>query len=159
MLQFMFFFLLFECFLHFCWSDGAAVHGPEGPCQCAVDCGARSGGQERSQHQVRDHYFLTYTRLVHSCVCVPFRGCPVSGPAPELGPSDARRVTSPAKLENKRSRPVRRVCPLHDDVWRCAVFRSPRCFYLFSLSLLPLAPLLPAGWCMTSDPGCGARHL
>lgn len=66
-------------------SDGAAVHGPEGPRQRAVDCGAGSGGQERSQHQVRDHYFLTYTRLVHSCVCVPFRGCPVLGPRPGVG--------------------------------------------------------------------------
>lgn len=65
--------------------DGAAVHGPEGSRQCAVDCGAGSGGQERSQHQVRDHYFLTYTRHVHSCVCVPFRGCPVLGPRPEVG--------------------------------------------------------------------------
>lgn len=44
---------------HLHLSDGAAIHGPEGPRQCAVDCGAGSGGQERSQHQVRDHYFLT----------------------------------------------------------------------------------------------------
>lgn len=66
-------------------SDGAAVHGPEGPRQRTMDCGAGSGGQERSQHQVRDHYFLTYTRLVHSCVCVPFRGSPVPGPRPGVG--------------------------------------------------------------------------
>lgn len=78
--------LLLSLLLHvFSASDGAAVHGPEGPRQRAVDCGAGSGGQERSQHQVRDHYFLTYTRHVHSCVCVPFRGCPVLGPRPGVG--------------------------------------------------------------------------
>lgn len=79
--------------------DGAAVHGPEGPCQCAMDCGARSGGKERSQHQVRDHYFLTYARHVHSCVCVCLSEVALyRGPAPESGTSDARRrVTSPAE--------------------------------------------------------------
>lgn len=141
-------------------SDGAAVHGPEGPRQCAVDCGAGSGGQERSQHQVRDHYFLTYTRLVHSCVCVPFRGCPVLGPRPGVG---HERRTPPRhltgwKIKNKTSRPapVSRACPLHDDVWRCAV----SLFFLLvsSLSFL-LSPFLARapssclqGWRMTFEP-------
>lgn len=142
-------------------SDGAAVHGPQGPRQRAVDCGAGSGGQERSQHQVRDHYFLTYTRLVHSCVCVPFRGCPVLGaPAPGVG---HERRTPPRhltgwKIKNKTSSPapVSRACPLHDDVWRCAVSLF---FLLVSLFLFLLAPLFGPGpssclqgWRMTFEP-------
>ena len=129
-------------------SDGAAVHGPKGPRQRAVDCGAGSGGQERSQHQVRDHYFLTYTRLVHSCVCVPFRGCPVPGPRPGVG---LERSTPPChltgwKIKNKTSRPapISRACPLHDDVWRCAVSLSFPCLFHFALPLFgPIFP--PAG--------------
>ncbi len=155
-------------------SDGAAVHGPEGPRQRAVDCGAGSGGQERSQHQVRDHYFLTYTRLVHSCVCVPFRGCPVLGPRPGVG---HERRTPPRhltgwKIKNKTSRPapVSRACPLHDDVWRCAVslfflFVSSSLFRFCSPPLWPRPhppacragawPLNPGLWCTSLSPPVG----
>lgn len=149
-------------------SDGAAIHGSEGPCQRAVDCGARSGGQKRSQHQVRDHYFLTYTRLVQSCVCVPFRGCPVPGPRPGVG---HERRTPPRHLtgwknKNKKiklkktSRPApdSRACPLHDDVWRCVVslffLLVSSLFYFCSppLSLAWATSSCLQGWRMTFEP-------
>lgn len=144
-------------------SDGAAIHGSEGPCQRAVDCGARSGGQKRSQHQVRDHYFLTYTRLVQSCVCVPFRGCPVPGPRPGVG---HERRTPPRHLtgwknKNKKitlkkppSRPApdSRACPLHDDVWRCVV----SLFFLLVSSSLFYFCSPPSLWPGPHSPACRA---
>ena len=125
--------------------DGAAVHGPEGPRQCSVDCGAGSGGEERSQHQVRDHYFLTYTRLVHSCVCVPFRGCPVLGLRPGVG---HERRTPPRHLAGGKIK-TQYISPPLDEIVHC-MMTIGAALSLFSLSfcspLSGLGPvLLPAG--------------
>lgn len=122
-----------------------------------MDCGAGSGGKKRSQHQVRDHYFLTYTRLVHSCVCVPFRGCPVLGLCPGVGHkrrTPPRHFTGEKKTKNTpRPAPVSWDCPLHDDGWRCVL--TP-----FLSAPLP-APLWPHPSGLTHDlwtQSCSALH-
>lgn len=142
-------------------SDGAAVHGPEGPRQRAVDCGAGSGGQERSQHQVRDHYFLTYTRHVHSCVCVPFRGCPVLGPRPGVG---HERRTPPRhltgwKTKTKHPAPPPLAEPVHcmmtfgAALSRSSFSLSPLLSFVFALPSLARAPSsCLQGWRMTFEP-------
>lgn len=85
-------------------------------------------------------------------MCVPFRGALYWGP---LG-SVARETpaASPlAKLENKRPRPDRPVCPLHDDVWRYAVSLPS-----LSFSCLPR----PSPACRLAhdpDPGSGASPV
>lgn len=87
-------------------------------------------------------------------MCVPFRGALYWGPLRSVA-RETPAASPPAKLENKRPRPDRPVCPLHDDVWRYAVS-------LPSLSFSCALPLscLQAGawpwpwhWCLTCRNG------
>lgn len=85
-------------------------------------------------------------------MCVPFRGALYWGPLRSVA-RETPAASPPAKLEKKRPRPDRPVCPLHDDVWRYAVSLPS-----LSFSCLPR----PSPACRLAhdpDPGSGASPV
>lgn len=87
------------------------------------------------------------------CVCA-FQRLPCTGAPPRSWARATHAAASPHRLKNKnktsRPAPVSRACPLHDDVWRCAV----SLFFLLVSSLFCFCS--PPLWPRPRPPACRA---